>query len=112
MKRIKLNYHNLHTLKDANPKVRKAIISNCDKDLINSVSECALNVLRGNITLSNCKKGRLRKFKRQLRAVVDKRVPVTIKKRLIIQRGGFLVPLLTAVLPALATFIFDKLKSS
>jgi len=79
---------------------------------VNSVSECALNVLRGNVKLSDWKKRRLRKFKSQLRAVVDERIPLTPKKKLSNQRGGFLVPLLTAVLPALATFIYDNFKSS
>ena len=110
MRRIRSNYHKLHALKEARPKLRNAIISNCDKDLVHSVSECALNVLRGNVKLSDCKKRKLSKFKHQLRAVVDRRLPIASKKKLIIQRGGFLVPLLTAVLPSLATFIYDKLK--
>jgi len=78
MKRIKSSFYKLRTLKDAKPKLRKAIISNCDKELINSISECALNV-----RLSDCQKKRLRKFKGRLRTVVDKRVPLARKKRLI-----------------------------
>ena len=46
MKRIQSNFYKLHVLKDAKPKLRKAIISNCDKELIHTISECALNVLR------------------------------------------------------------------
>ena len=56
MKRIKSSYRNLHTLKYATPKLRKAIISNYDRDLVHNISECALNVLRGNVTLSDCQK--------------------------------------------------------
>jgi len=99
VKRIKSNYHSLHALKDARPKLRKAIIANSDKELLHSISECALNVLRGSVKLSACKKRKLRKFRHQLRTVVDKHVPLAPKKKLIIQRGGFLVPILTAVLP-------------
>ena len=44
MKRIKSSFYKLHTLKDAKPKLRKAIITNCDKELIHTISECALNV--------------------------------------------------------------------
>jgi hypothetical protein len=107
MRRIRSNYHKLPALKVARPKLLKAIIPNCDNDLVHSVSECALYVLRGNVNLSQCKKRKLRKFKRQLRAVVDKRLSIAGKKKLIIQRGGFLVPLLTAVLPSLAMLIYD-----
>ena len=110
MKRIKSNYHSLHALKDARPKLRRAIIANRDKKLLHSISECALNVLKGTVKLSDCKKRKLRKFKRQLRTIVDKRVPLAGKKKLIIQRGGFIVSLLSAVLPAPATIIYDQLR--
>ena len=109
MRRIKSNFHKLHTLKDAQPKLRKAIISNCDKDLVNCVIECALNLLHGNVKLSDCMRRKLRKYRRQLRTV-DRRVTLARKKKLIIQRGGFLVPLLSAVLPTLASLIYDGLK--
>ena len=110
MRRIKSNFNKLHTLKDAQPKLRKAIVSNCDKDLVNFVSECALNLLHGNVKFSDCARKKLRKYRRQLRKVVDRRVPLARKKKLIIQRGGFLVPLLTAVLPTLSSLIYDGLK--
>jgi hypothetical protein len=34
-KRIKSNYHALHVLKSAKPRLSKAVISNCDKELVN-----------------------------------------------------------------------------
>ena len=112
MKRIISRFHNLHNLKDANPKLRLAIISNCDKDIVHSISECALNLLRGNVKLSDCQKRKLSKYKVKLRSVVGKRVPLSRKKELIVQRGGFLVPLLSAVLPALASLIYNSLSGS
>ena len=105
---MKSNFHKLHTLKYAQPKLRKAIISNCGKDLVNGVSECALNQLHGNVKLSDCTR-KLRKYRRYVRTV-NRRVPLARKKKLIIQRGGFLVLLLTAVLPTLASLIYDSLK--
>jgi len=44
MNRVKSNYHATHVLKTAEPKLHKAIISNCKKELLNSVSEFILNV--------------------------------------------------------------------
>ena len=49
MRRMKANYHALQVLKNARPKLRKAIVSNCNKDLLNSICDCVLNVLNGNI---------------------------------------------------------------
>jgi hypothetical protein len=63
MRRVRSNYHALHVLLMAQPKLRKAIILNARKELLNSISECALNVLRGNVNLSACQKRKLRKHK-------------------------------------------------
>jgi hypothetical protein len=65
-----------------------------------------LNVLNGNVGLTGCAKRKLQKHMTVLRNVADKRSPLSAKKRLIEQKGGFLLPLLTAVLPALASYIF------
>jgi hypothetical protein len=48
------NYSAFELLKNAKPKLRKANISNCDPNLLKSISECALNVLHGNVNLSGC----------------------------------------------------------
>ena len=104
---MKTNYHTLHVLKTADPKLRKAIISNCNKELVNSISECVLNLLNGNIK-SGCVTRKLQKHRAALRKVSDMRVPLSKKNKLIVQRGGFLLLLLSAVLPTLAGPIFRK----
>jgi len=106
MKRVKTNYHTLQVLKTADPKLRKAVISNCNKELLNCISECVLNVLNGNIKLPYCVTRKLQKRKAAFRKVSDRRVPLSKKKNLIVQHGGFLLPLLSAVLPTLPSLIF------
>jgi len=91
------NYNVLHVSKMAEPKLRKAIISNCKKELVNSKSECILNVLNGNVKLSDSNTRKLRKHKATHTKVSEKRVPLCGKKKLIVQRGAFLLPLLNAV---------------
>jgi hypothetical protein len=73
-KRIRSNYHHLQVLKTAKPQLRKAIIKNCNGELVKTISECVLNVLHGNLQLTTCQKKRLRKFKDPLRALADRRV--------------------------------------
>ena len=46
MKRLRSNYHTLHVLKTATPKLRKAIVSNYDRELVHSICKCVLN---GNV---------------------------------------------------------------
>ena len=89
-------------LKSANPRLRKAILETSNKDVILGIIEAALNVLNGNLS---CDTNRLRKHKAVLRHLVDKRIALGKKRELIVQRGGFLLPLLTAVLSALPSII-------
>ena len=84
-------------LKKARPKLRKSIISNCNKDLLNGISDCVLNVLNGNIWLSDCTKRKLKIHKAYLRSFADKQLPLLSKKRIIVKRGDFLLLLLSAV---------------
>jgi len=49
VKRVKSNYYALHVLKTPEPRLRKAIVSNCKKVIENGISECVLNVFNGNI---------------------------------------------------------------
>jgi len=108
MKRIKSNYYALNVLKSAQPKLQKTIISNCNRELLKCISEFILNVLKGNLKVSDCAKRKLRKHKSVLRKVADKRVTSSVKKRLINQRGGFLLSLLIAVLPTLSNLLFRQ----
>jgi hypothetical protein len=61
MKRIKSNYYELQVLKTASPKLRKAIIRNNNKELLNAISEIALNVFQGNTELPMVSRQKLRK---------------------------------------------------
>jgi hypothetical protein len=68
----------------AQSKLREAIILNARKELLNNISEWALNVLRGNVSLSACQKRKLRKHKAILRMVTARHVPLASKRRMII----------------------------
>jgi len=98
----------LSVLKTADPKLRKAIISNCNKDTLNGISKCIINVFNRNVKLTSCNKRKVRKHKARLRKLTDKRVPLSTKKKLIVQRGGFLLPLLSAVVPSVARLIVSS----
>jgi len=70
------------------------------------MSEWCLNELNRNLKVSDCRKQKLKKHKAVLRKVANKSVPSSAKKRLINHSGGFLLPLLTVVLPTLAYLLF------
>jgi hypothetical protein len=106
MRRMRWNYHSLQVLKNASPKLRKTIISNCDGELLNALSEINFNILRGNVQLSTCSRRKLRQHKNALRTVADNGQNINKRRQFLIQRGGFILPLLTAVLPTLASLLF------
>jgi len=108
MKRIRWNYHTLQVLKTADPKLRKAILANYKSELVKTLSECSLNLLRGNVKLTPCQKRKLRKYRLHLRKLADKRVSLSSKRKAIVQRCGFLLNLLGAVLPTIASLIFKQ----
>ena len=74
-------------LKTAHPKLRKAIVSKCYKELVHCISEGILNVLQGNIKLTGCDTRKLQKQKAALRKVSEKHVHLSAKKKFIVQRG-------------------------
>jgi hypothetical protein len=98
MKRLKTHKHLLHVLKNATPKVRKVIIQGADDDLIKALVECVINTLNGNHKVSTGVKGKLGKFRNCLRKLSCSKVPLKVKRKILVQKGGFLGVLLTSLL--------------
>ena len=95
----------LKVLGKAHPHVCQAILRGADKELLKCLSECAYNILRGNVKLTPAQKARLTKYKQKLRKVADRKTNLKQKQKLV-QTGGFLpallAPLLTSVIAPLA----------
>jgi hypothetical protein len=71
------------------------------KDIKTCLHECAINVLKGNVPLSQKEFLRLKKYKNTVRAL-SKRKLMKKKTESIIQKGGFLPLLLSPIIGALA----------
>lgn len=100
---VKKNINLLRAISLMTPRQRKSVLKTADKDLIQSVCECAYNLLQGNVSVTPQVKRKLSKYKAVLRRLVKKGEKFKSKKRFIIQQGGgFVLPiLLSAVLQAL-----------
>ena len=88
----------------ANKKYRKAVILHADKKLIQAICESVHNVLVGNINISEIERTKLKKFRKTLHKLLEKSSLKT-KKKILIQRGGFLQFLIPAVVSGLASII-------
>ena len=85
--------------------MQRVIVCNASTDFVNTLCEIALNVLNGNIPLSDKQYRQLKKKKSAIRLVADKKVGLVKKKKAINQTGGFLLPLLGAAIPFIASLI-------
>ena len=87
-------------------KNKSAFLKKCPNSIIKGVCECALNLLRGNIPISKQKKNKLVPYKRTLRRLGDKKIPLFKKRRLLVQKGdGFLSVLIPAAISVLSSLI-------
>jgi hypothetical protein len=78
----------------------KSIVLAADKDLINTLCECVLNCLIGNVKLADTEKQQLSRYKKYLRKLIDKKKFSNRKrKQILVQKGsGFLPLILSSVL--------------
>ena len=73
-------------------KCRKKMIQDSPKEVIDCVGECCINLIKGNVRLTNAQKIQLRARKQRL--LSSKQVPLDTKKEIINQKGGALLGLL------------------
>ena len=88
-------------LTKASPKWRKTIIKEAPKEVIDCLSECCHNVLKGNVPLTPRQKQQLSSKRQHIRALASKSVSVKKKKQLLGQQGGGILGPLLSVLKIL-----------
>lgn len=94
--RLRKHANDLVYLHQAKPCIQKHLIGKADRSLIECLCECADNILKGHVELSRTQKDKLKKNKSGLRELVKKSVGLK-KKKVILQKGGFLGSLLAPI---------------
>ena len=89
LSKVKRNFESLKLISCCPKKLRNSIIKGGSKDLIETICECILNLLNGNVNLNETDKQKLEKHKTSLRNLL-KRKSLKEKKKVLIQKGGFL----------------------
>ena len=85
-------------------KIRKAILANADKELVECICQCVFNMLSGNLKLNDQEKKNLTKYKNTLRAIVA-RSSLKEKKKILVQKVGFLQFLIPAAITGISQII-------
>ena len=70
------------------PKIRNAILKNCENDLIHIICDCVYNVVKGSVPgLTQEKVNKLTRHKTSL-IKLSKKVPIKEKRKILVQKGG------------------------
>ena len=109
--RIKRNAPLLRALCNAPPRKRKDILRHSSDDFIHTLCELSLNLLKGNVPLSTCQYKKLKRQKNIIRALACKKTSLKRKRgTLMKQSGGFILPLLSAVVPLFGQLLGGLIK--
>lgn len=95
----------LEALCHLNKNQRAALLRTADHKFIRCICECVVNTLKGNVPLEHREKERLSKYKTTLRRIAAKQGNWKAKRKLVLQRGGFLPYIIGPILSALLTRI-------
>ena len=102
MEKLKKNLDKLKFLSNCNKKLFSKILISADKELIQTLNECVINTLNGNVNLSVLEKKKLERFKYSLRKFLNIKA-IKRKKEYLIQKGGFLQILLPSAITLIST---------
>lgn len=106
--RIKRNWPLLKALFEGNARQKRAILQTASGELINTICELALNVLKGNIPLTGSQLKKIRKQKVGIKLFANKKTSIKKKRKVLNQKGGFLLPLLSVAIPFLTSLIAGR----
>lgn len=97
---LKRNSEFLQSLLSKKGNKRKRLINKASMDQIDSLSEIALNIIKGKVNISPVHKKKLNRHKEKIRKLA-KKISLKARKRILVQRGGFLPLLITPILSLL-----------
>ena len=104
---LRRNADSICVLSKAQPRLAKQLIAGADHNLLNALSECASNILKGNLPLIPDQKRKLSRYANSLRALRQQKKATKSKKALLMKGGfvgalaGVLAPLLINSVPKL-----------
>ncbi len=102
----------LKLLHGAKPAYQKVLLQKATPEVIKLLSDCALNILKGSILLTQQEKAKLQPHTKKIKTLANKRTSIKTKKK-ILQQGGFLpaflIPILAAIGGNIAGVVMSKI---
>jgi hypothetical protein len=105
MKSIRKHRIFLAGLCNLSPQQRIAVLKYSSKDQINCLAEVVLNLLRNNLSLTPTNRAQLKKHRTKLRKLVCPKTTVAQRRKLLVQKGGFLPYIIKPIVSLLGTIL-------
>lgn len=103
---VKRNYNALALLAKLPVHTVNKSLKYLPDDTVNAIGEGTLNILCGNVPVSQSVLKTLKRRKRSLQTIANKRLPIKQRRRVISQTGGaILSTILGILLPTIASLI-------
>lgn len=77
-------------LATASQSVQKSSISRASRNLIKALCEGAINIIKGNIRLTQTQFRKLQPYQQEVRHLANSKLSIARKKKILTQNGGFL----------------------
>lgn len=101
----------LEKINSSSPSQRKAVLKTLSNKEIKLLCEVCLNLVHGRLKVTNPTTfNQLKKHRKFLSNLADKRKPIKKKRQLINQRGGFIGALAASILPIVVDQVYRLVK--
>ena len=108
--RVKRHLPILEYLRDLNESERRNFVKNASPELLKTISEISLNILKGGLELPSGDIQKSKKYKKQIICLSAKRPSCATRRKICAQRGGFLGSLISVALPLIIQGIITAVK--
>lgn len=110
LKLLKENKHILYVLKKAKPKLRNAILKHVDDIVIKTLNEILFNIMNKNHKINKSVFEKIKPYKNTIRKVCSPKTSVSVKRKHLIQKGGFLPVIISSLLSGVIGKILENVK--
>lgn len=100
----------LQAVSSCNGRKRKHLLCKASNDNIKDVCEVVLNLMRGHIPLDQVTFNRFKRESEALKPLVNQRVALYKKRKIINQKGGLIGHVAAIALPVVASLLLKALK--
>ncbi len=109
-KRLEVTEAFIYALAKSSPRRRKVLLKHASNEELKGLFELCLNIIRGNLPIDHIAFQRLKRHKKVLETLGNRRIPLYKKREIVNQKGGFLGQLAAFALPLLTHLLSSGLR--